>query len=240
MNKEDKSLWDFHETQNRQSFKLARPRLDFIIKRIYKLKKYGKTLDIGIGDGYLLEGLSKGFEIFGIDISEQNIESTKKLFAEKNIKANLQLGSIDKMPFQDNTFDFIVASDVLEHIDKEKLKKALKEIYRILSKEGFFLVTVPADENLSDNICFCPKCGNVYHRWEHKQTFNEETIQNIFLENDFQIMGIKRVTFFGAQMNTESFLNKLKYLTGKILFGLFKRVFAPQWWFFLEVKNSKS
>lgn len=90
---EDQKLWDFHETENRQSFALARPRLNYIAKRISTIKKAGKVLDIGIGDGYLLEALSKQYDVYGLDISSVNIEKTQEDFAARKINAHLAAGS---------------------------------------------------------------------------------------------------------------------------------------------------
>ena len=48
---------------------------------------------------------------------------------------------IHKMPFEDNTFDVILCNHVLEHVDDDK--KAMKEIKRVMKKEGFAILQVP-------------------------------------------------------------------------------------------------
>jgi ubiquinone/menaquinone biosynthesis C-methylase UbiE len=236
---EDKHLWNFYETENRQSFLLSRPRLDFIAKRIVSHGKSVNVLDIGIGDGYLLARLSSRFNVHGLDISPANVERTKKDFSANKIRATLRTGSIDDIPFQDNEFDFVVASDVLEHLDKDVFGKALTEIYRILKKGGLFIGTVPADEKLNDNICFCPKCGNVFHRWGHKESFNKAKIEAAFAGKGFHLTKMKRITFYGVQLNEDKLINRVKITVGKLLFYMFKRIFAPQWWLYLEARKGE-
>ncbi|MCL4475178.1 MAG: class I SAM-dependent methyltransferase [Nitrospirae bacterium] len=235
MNDEDKTLWDFHETENRQSFALARPRLNYITKRISKIKKAGKVLDIGIGDGYLLEALSKRYNVYGLDISSVNIEKTQEDFEARKINAHLTAGSIQNAPYADNTFDIVVASEVLEHLERKDAENAIKEVGRILKKGGFFVGTVPADENLKDNTCFCPNCGLSYHRWGHKQSLNKDAITTMFTDGGFQSRNLKRVTFFWSTMDRATHLNKIKFAIGKLLFGLLRRIFAPQWWIYFEM-----
>lgn len=233
----DEKLWDFHENLNRETLKLARPRLNFIAQRLFKNKR-GKVLDIGFGDGYLLEILSRNFEIYGLDISQANVKKTLTELTSKNIKAVLKVGNISKIPFEDNFFDFVVASEVLEHVDEETLKNGLKGIRRVLKPGGFFVGTVPAFENLMDNTVFCPKCGNTFHRWGHKRSFDEKELKNIFIRHDFQIKNIKCLTFFGDQLKDNSIKGKMRFQLRKTLFMLFKKVFATYWWFFFEVKKS--
>lgn len=239
--KEDQILWDFHEIENRQSFLLAGPRLEFLAKEIFKIKNIKEILEIGFGDGYLLELLSKekNFKLYGIDISEKNVEKTKEELMKKGISINLKFGSIDQIPFGDKQFDLVVASEVLEHLDEKTSKKGLLEIKRVLKHNGIFMGTVPANENLQDNFCFCPKCGNVFHRWGHKQSFTNPRLLNLFKEAGFEVLTIKMLTFFGEHLINNKIITKIKFQIRKLLFNLFKRIFANQWLLFFLVKRAK-
>ena len=104
----------------------------FIFKSL--LKNEGKNLlDIGCGppsssmkDGAFLNYLGYGQ---GMDIEPRNI----------NFK--FTLGNIEKIPFNDNTFDVVTASEVIEHI--EHPMQALKEVHRILKPQGVFVMSTP-------------------------------------------------------------------------------------------------
>ena len=52
-------------------------------------------------------------------------------------------GDICDMPFEDNYFDFILCNHVLEHVEDDK--KAMKELYRVLGKNGTAILQVPID-----------------------------------------------------------------------------------------------
>ena len=52
---------------------------------------------------------------------------------------------ICNLPFSDNSFDYILCNHVLEHIYDDE--KAMKEIYRVLNKNGIAILQVPIDIN---------------------------------------------------------------------------------------------
>jgi SAM-dependent methyltransferase len=235
---EDRKLWDFHQIENRQSFYSATPRFRFLMKKVSKLKKIKTVLDIGFGDGQLLRMFSPfNYDLCGIDISEKNINETKQEFDAENLSVFLKKGSLTDIPFENKKFDLVIATEVLEHSDDLELKKGLEEIKRVLRDRGIFLGTVPAHENLRDNTCYCPRCNNVFHRWGHKQSFDEEKLKNMFIVHGFKIVSIKRLAFFGEQLKNRQVINRIKYQIKKLLFVLFKRIFAPQWWYFFEIKR---
>jgi uridylate kinase len=87
-------------------------------------------LDIGCGTGKLVYYLRKlGIEAYGIEISHYALES-----ARKEIKPYLQFGDITKIPHEDNSFDAVVTFDVLEHLERSRLRKSVEESIRISRK----------------------------------------------------------------------------------------------------------
>jgi len=114
-------------------------RRDIIGRIIKEMPKKAKILDVGCSGGVLINALKENcfWDISGIDISEEAIGKCKKAGLKKVKKAD---GT--KTGLKANSFDLIIASDVLEHIKEEK--KALKEWKRILKKNGKLLVFVPA------------------------------------------------------------------------------------------------
>ncbi|MEM4204683.1 MAG: methyltransferase domain-containing protein [Candidatus Methanomethylicaceae archaeon] len=108
-------------------------------------------LDVGCGRGEILVhcGL-QNVQAVGIDYSpvalklaRDSISEIKKL--ETGLKnPSLIMGNAQWLPFPDNTFDRIVMSDIVEHLNQEELESALKEVYRVLVPGGMLLVhTMP-------------------------------------------------------------------------------------------------
>ena len=56
-------------------------------------------------------------------------------------------GDICNLPFKENSFDFILCNHVLEHINDDK--KAIKELYRVLNKNGTAILQVPINQKSS-------------------------------------------------------------------------------------------
>jgi len=184
-------VWRHFQNISPETFEGARPRLDYIIKEISKKNNtpIPRVLNIGAGNGYL-EGTAKrlGWNIYSLD---PDADTVKKL-NEKGIKGHI--GYIEQIPFDDESFDFVVASEVLEHLNDEKRHRGITEVFRVIAKGGWFLGTVPYCENLILNQVVCPKCGEVFHRWGHTKSFNIATIQNEF-SGFFEVAKVKRTAF---------------------------------------------
>jgi len=100
----------------------------------------GNILDAGCGRGLLLKKIVNKYgnvNLFGLDISPKLCEISK----ENNPGADIVLGDIENLPFDDNKFDTVFMTEALEHL--LDYNKALKEVGRVLRSGGDFIVTVP-------------------------------------------------------------------------------------------------
>lgn len=100
-------------------------------------------LDVGTSTGTNLRMLkSLGFRnVTGLDSSPEAI----RYCAEKDL-GTVQQGDICNLPFPDATFDLILATDIIEHVDEDAT--ALLELSRALRPGGHILITVPAFQSL--------------------------------------------------------------------------------------------
>ncbi len=98
-----------------------------------------KFLEIGCSDGLLEEKLQKKFtSLTGIDTNASDIEIAGK----SGIKnAEFLVADAEKLPFKNSTFDKIICSEVLEHVDDDA--KAIREMHRVLKAGGKVIITVP-------------------------------------------------------------------------------------------------
>ena len=132
------------------------------------------------------------------------------------------------MPFSDGNFDFVVASEVLEHLNDDQLESGIKEIIRALCHDGWFLGTVPYCENLLLNQAICPKCGETFHRWGHKRSFDIKIMREE-LSQFFSSVVVKRKTF--VKFQGRGFAGMVKSLIRLILGICGAQIAAPNIFF---------
>lgn len=181
-------IWEYFQSDQSHYdvFELSIPRYRYIAKHI---SRGSMVLNIGVGRGGLEEILiNKGVDAFCLDPSELSIEGVK---SRLGIGEKAKVGYSQSIPFPNETFDVVVMSEVLEHLDDAVLHASLDEVNRVLKRGGEFLGTVPADEILQDNWAICPCCSETFHRWGHVQTFSREAIQELLHHHKFKRISAK-------------------------------------------------
>lgn len=96
-----------------------------------------KLLDAGCGTGWFSKkAVERGATVTSMDLGENLLaEVAKKCNSERVV------GSILEMPFEDNTFDYVISSEVIEHVPEPY--KAIREIYRVLKPGGVMVLSTP-------------------------------------------------------------------------------------------------
>ncbi len=111
---------------------------DNLTKFIAKRNNTTKILDFGCGSGIFVGELrAQGYDSYGLDVSKEAIN-----FGQSMGVNNLSVIDSDKINFPNNTFEIVLAMDVLEHLEKPEW--AISELYRVLSPGGIAIITVPA------------------------------------------------------------------------------------------------
>lgn len=77
----------------------------------------------------------------GVDRLPLFIEAGELLARELGIDADLRAGVAEALPFEDEAFDFVVSTDVLEHV--QDVARSVDEVWRVLKPGGRFLVAFP-------------------------------------------------------------------------------------------------
>jgi ubiquinone/menaquinone biosynthesis C-methylase UbiE len=110
------------------------------IHSIAQFSRHGgkKVLEIGVGAGSdHLNWARSGADLFGVDLTDKGIQTTRKRLNLYNLKSNLQKINAENLPFKDNYFDIVYSWGVIHH--SENTEKVIKEIYRVLKPGGKFL-----------------------------------------------------------------------------------------------------
>jgi ubiquinone/menaquinone biosynthesis C-methylase UbiE len=155
-----------------------------------------KVLDAGCGNGEKSEVLIKlGNEVWGID------KDMKKLKEAEKRGVKIVEGDLEKnLPFNDNFFDAIWCSGVLEHIYYNE--HFLKECYRILNPRGVLIINTENINSLTNRIRvlfgFYPKwvAPSENFPWEkhphprfvdHVRCFNRSTFEEVLKRSGFKV-----------------------------------------------------
>jgi len=98
-----------------------------------------KTLDLGCGNGYFANYLSKkGFNVTGIDVSKEIIKFAKESYSNKNLK--FKQSDIFSKDLLKEKYDFLYDIGLFHNILPEKRKEYSKTLSRLLQKDGKFLL----------------------------------------------------------------------------------------------------
>ena len=104
-----------------------------------------RVLEYGCGPGSAAFELARhGAQVIGIDISDVAIAQSKAKAKAENLEIDFRRMNAESLEFEDNTFDIIVGSAILHHLD---LDKAYKELHRCLKPGGKAVFIEPTGHN---------------------------------------------------------------------------------------------
>ncbi len=96
-----------------------------------------RLLDAGCGTGWFSKfACDRGAFVTSMDLGENLLHEVSRKCSSERV-----VGSILEMPFQDGTFDYVVCSEVIEHVPDPQ--KALFELHRVLKRDGILVLTTP-------------------------------------------------------------------------------------------------
>jgi SAM-dependent methyltransferase len=131
----------YDEKYSRYPYELRLPgdvlKDEIIYKTLLSLGAHnGRLLEAGCGLGHTSKKLSKLVEVVGIEVSEKAVEISSKTSCACFIRADIQI-----LPFRDDSFDYEVAKDVLEHVPNDA--SALSELSRVCKNNGILIIYAP-------------------------------------------------------------------------------------------------
>jgi ubiquinone/menaquinone biosynthesis C-methylase UbiE len=145
-----------------------------------ELAKPARCLDIGCATGLFAEHLHRqGYDVYGVDISEAMVQGAQNRMAAFGVPADhFAICDTDILPFQDETFDFLSALDVLPYVEDQP--KYLEELHRILKPGALALVnnvnrgSLFIKRHLTYRLFTCIPGGRyiVPGKWWWRQTYN--------------------------------------------------------------------
>ncbi|MCP4049459.1 MAG: class I SAM-dependent methyltransferase [bacterium] len=179
-----------------------------LIKKSVEKKSPTKLLDAGCGKGFTgnsVFGLCK--EYHGFDISYSAVAIAKKRLPN----GVFNVGSLKKLPYDDEEFDCVVCSEVLEHIPD--YLKAMSELSRVTKMGGSLIITTPNKHNPDMTLRLYTKGRYTPQIYDSPIDYEELITQ--FKKRDLEIVEFKSFWFFpslGEEMSEEELEKFMKVL----------------------------
>ena len=168
----------------------------FLLEKFYNFKNLNeiKILDVGCGDKFLEPVLKKkNFFYEGIDINRVDF-------------------NVDKLPYDDNSFDIVISLAVIEHIKIPE--NYLSEIYRVLkNNNGLLFLSTP-------NWIYSHK--DFYNDYTHVRPYTKVSLTNILSDFNFidihVVPGLRKKPFWQYTIPYAEFFAKNLPFTGDATF----------------------
>jgi len=164
------------------------------IKRLNKKQTSGRFLDIGCATGYMINKIAQDsdWQVYGVELSEHPVTFAREVLGLQNVIH----GDLFSVNYNDDFFDYINISDVLEHVPNPR--EFLQECRRILKPDGYIQLEVPNGHNDSRGLINYNKQFNEAgcHASGHVFFFQKATLLYLFDQIGFDVvrartMGIK-------------------------------------------------
>ena len=115
---------------------ITRTRINELLDGFEEYRKTNKMLDVGCGPGlFLIEAKKRGWEVYGTEFTDKQISYLN----EKGIRTSQ--GKLKKDSFDKGSFDIIISSEVIEHINNPI--EEMKMFHSFLRKGGLTYITTP-------------------------------------------------------------------------------------------------
>lgn len=148
-------------------------------------------LELGCGEGYALNYFSEsGYQVTGIDYSIFGIEHNNPQLINAVVQGDIYQ-QIDKMMQRKQTFDFVYANNVLEHVDDAEL--LFEKIRKVCNEQTLISIRVPNDfsilqEHLFEEAKIDRPFWVTYKTGEHNYYFSYDSLRKLGEKMGFSVV----------------------------------------------------
>jgi ubiquinone/menaquinone biosynthesis C-methylase UbiE/uncharacterized protein YbaR (Trm112 family) len=167
-------------------------------------------LDVGAGRSWVARRFSRNDVIVSLDISPVNIKKALQVVAEDNHYGIV--ADANRLPFPDQTFDYVISTEVIEHVDQPK--RFLESLFRVVKPGGKLLITTMYKEKIKYTLCV--HCNQLTPYNAHLHSFDENSLGQLLADEgftyDYHTFGNKILT----RLRTQWFMRYLPFGLWKI------------------------
>jgi SAM-dependent methyltransferase len=164
--------------------------ISFVEKKIDIMEP---VLDLGSGSGHLVQLLlDKNIPSFVTDVSSKGLElAEKRLSSQAGFLGARIMEANDELPFEDSSVGTVFLLETVEHLLPDTLTAVFTEIPRVLSKNGYLIITTPWREDLTAGSVTCGLCGCIFHKTQHLRANDEASVAALVTGAGFNIVSCK-------------------------------------------------
>ncbi len=203
-----------------------------IIRQIPRNTRF--LLDVGCGCAYIAKHfINSGTRVVSLDVAQANAEKALKKYPSDNHAA--VVADVFALPFKENTFDCIVASEIIEHtVDPHAFVEALK---RVLKPGGTLIISTPYKEKIEYSLCIHCNCKTPKNA--HLHSFDKNNMRSLHSTSGLEV---ERITLVGNKLLLMSrmaiLLDKMGYRLWKAIDGIFNVILPKAQHFIIRSKNN--
>lgn len=108
-----------------------------LAERVYEFSASSglRVLDVGAGNGFVMSRYARaGARAFGVELTTRGVDLSRQRFEVEGVRAFVNQGDAEHLPFADATFDAVTSMGVLHHVPRPE--RAIDEIHRVLKPGG--------------------------------------------------------------------------------------------------------
>ena len=185
-----------------------------VLADILEKEKWHSFVDLGCGDGSLLNALNnRNFihnkEVYAVDLSQKRINNVKLI--NDNFKCIVS-DATNVKALENNSIDIVVSTQVIEHVDDEKM---INEFNRVLSKNGIIYLTTVYKKKYAWYFYRNSEGERVLDPTHLREYSNDKELIQFFKKNDLVVeLNNKRILRYSL---LNFFIKKLKIDRNKAL-----------------------
>ena len=228
----DAEVFDYYRDRNDKLEQVSVSLLQrSIIRQIPRNTRF--LLDVGCGCAYIAKHfINSGTRVVSLDVAQANAEKALKKYPSDNHAA--VVADVFALPFKENTFDCIVASEIIEHtVDPHAFVEALK---CVLKPGGTLIISTPYKEKIEYSLCIHCNCKTPKNA--HLHSFDKNNMRSLHSTSGLEV---ERITLVGNKLLLMSrmaiLLDKMGYRLWKAIDGIFNVILPKAQHFIIRSKK---